>query len=206
MLNDLKKGELIVFAAPSGAGKSSLIKEIISNNENIELSVSATTRSPREGETHGKDYFFITDNEFNELKKKDAFIESADVHGHQYGTLKAFVEEKLENNISVVLDIDVQGFIQISNSIKQVISIFIIPPSLHELKKRLISRGLDADDVINRRMENAIKELKHAKYFDYIVLNDDFKRAFNDITSIIFDKNYEYNETYNKNILKYLLD
>lgn len=206
MLNDLKKGELIVFAAPSGAGKSSLIKEIISNNENIELSVSATTRSPREGETHGKDYFFITDNEFNDLKKKDAFIESADVHGHQYGTLKAFVEEKLENNISVVLDIDVQGFIQISNSIKEVISIFIIPPSLDELKKRLILRGLDADDVINRRMENAIKELKHAKYFDHIVLNDDFNRAFNDITSIIFDKNYEYNETYNKNILKDLLD
>jgi guanylate kinase len=206
MLNDLKKGELIVFAAPSGAGKSSLIKEIISNNENIELSVSATTRSPREGETHGKDYFFITDNEFNDLKKKDAFIESADVHGHQYGTLKAFVEEKLENNISVVLDIDVQGFIQISNSIKEVISIFIIPPSLDELKKRLILRGLDADDVINRRMENAIKELKQAKYFDYIVLNDDFNRAFNDITSIIFDKNYEYNETYNKNILKDLLD
>ena len=206
MLNDLKKGELIVFAAPSGAGKSSLINEIISNNENIELSVSATTRSPREGETHGKDYFFITDNEFNDLKKKDAFIESADVHGHQYGTLKAFVEEKLENNISVVLDIDVQGFIQISNSIKEVISIFIIPPSLDELKKRLILRGLDADDVINRRMENAIKELKHAKYFDYIVLNDDFNRAFNDITSIIFDKNYEYNETYNKNILKDLLD
>ena len=206
MLNDLKKGELIVFAAPSGAGKSSLIKEIISNNENIELSVSATTRSPREGETHGKDYFFITDNEFNDLKKKDAFIESADVHGHQYGTLKAFVEEKLENNISVVLDIDVQGFIQISNSIKEVISIFIIPPSLDELKKRLILRGLDADDVINRRMENAIKELKHAKYFDYIVLNDDFNRAFNDITSIIFDKNYEYNEAHNKNILKDLLD
>ena len=206
MLNDLKKGELIVFAAPSGAGKSSLIKEIISNNENIELSVSATTRSPREGETHGKDYFFITDNEFNDLKKKDAFIESADVHGHQYGTLKAFVEEKLENNISVVLDIDVQGFIQISNSIKEVISIFIIPPSLDELKKRLILRGLDADDVINRRMENAIKELKHAKNFDHIVLNDDFNRAFNDITSIIFDKNYEYNETYNKNLLKDLLD
>ena len=206
MLNDLKKGELIVFAAPSGAGKSTLIKEIIGNNENIELSVSATTRSPREGETHGKDYFFITDNEFNDLKKKDAFIESADVHGHQYGTLKAFVEEKLENNISVVLDIDVQGFIQISNSIKEVISIFIIPPSLDELKKRLILRGLDADDVINRRMENAIKELKHAKYFDHIVLNDDFNRAFNDITSIIFDKNYEYNEAYNKNILKDLLD
>ena len=206
MLNDLKKGELIIFAAPSGAGKSSLIKEIISNSENIELSVSATTRSPREGETHGKDYFFISDNEFNDLKEKNAFIESADVHGYKYGTLKAFVEEKLANNVSVVLDIDVQGFIQIRDSIKEVISIFIIPPSLDELKKRLILRGLDADDVINKRMENAIKELNHAQYFDYIVLNDDFSRAFNEISSIIFDKNYEYNEAYIKNILKDLLD
>ena len=206
MLNDLKKGELIIFAAPSGAGKSSLIKEIISNSENIELSVSATTRSPREGETHGKDYFFISDNEFNDLKEKNAFIESADVHGYKYGTLKAFVEEKLDNNVSVVLDIDVQGFIQIRDSIKEVISIFIIPPSLDELKKRLILRGLDADDVINKRMENAIKELNHAQYFDYIVLNDDFSRAFNEISSIIFDKNYEYNEAYIKNILKDLLD
>ena len=206
MLNDLKKGELIIFAAPSGAGKSSLIKQIISNSENIELSVSATTRSPREGETHGKDYFFISDNEFNDLKEKNAFIESADVHGYKYGTLKAFVEEKLENNVSVVLDIDVQGFSQIRDSIKEVISIFIIPPSLDELKKRLILRGLDADDVINKRMENAIKELNHAQYFDYIVLNDDFSRAFNEISSIIFDKNYEYNEAYIKNILKDLLD
>ena len=206
MLNDLKKGELIIFAAPSGAGKSSLIKQIISNSENIELSVSATTRSPREGETHGKDYFFISDNEFNDLKEKNAFIESADVHGYKYGTLKAFVEEKLANNVSVVLDIDVQGFIQIRDSIKEVISIFIIPPSLDELKKRLILRGLDADDVINKRMDNAIKELNHAQYFDYIVLNDDFSRAFNEISSIIFDKNYEYNEAYIKNILKDLLD
>ena len=206
MLNDLEKGGLIVFAAPSGAGKSSLIKEIISNNENIELSVSATTRSPREGETHGKDYFFITDNEFNDLKEKNAFIESAHVHGYQYGTLKAFVEEKLENNISIVLDIDVQGFSQISDSIKEAISIFIIPPSLDELKKRLILRGLDADDVINKRMENAIIELNHAEYFDYIVLNDNFSRAFNEISSIIFDKHYEYNEAYIKNKLKDLLD
>ena len=206
MLNDLKRGELIVFAAPSGAGKSSLIKEIVSNNENIELSVSATTRTPREGETHGKDYFFISDKEFNDLKEKEAFIESANVHGHQYGTLKTFVEEKLENNISVVLDIDVQGFSQISKSIKDIISIFIIPPSLDELKKRLVLRGLDTEEVINKRLINAKKELKHAESFDHIVLNDDFNRAFNDITSIIFDKNYEYNGTYNKNILKDLLD
>ena len=206
MLNDLKRGELIVFAAPSGAGKSSLIKEIVNNNENIELSVSATTRTPREGETHGKDYFFISDKEFNDLKEKEAFIESANVHGHQYGTLKTFVEEKLENNISVVLDIDVQGFSQISESIKDIISIFIIPPSLDELKKRLVLRGLDTEEVINKRLINAKKELKHAESFDHIVLNDDFNRAFNQITSIIFDKNYEYNDTNNKNILEDLLD
>ena len=206
MLNDLERGELIVFAAPSGAGKSSLIKEIVSNNENIELSVSATTRTPREGETHGKDYFFISDKEFNDLKEKEAFIESANVHGHQYGTLKTFVEEKLENNISVVLDIDVQGFSQISESIKDIISIFIIPPSLDELKKRLVLRGLDTEEVINKRLINAKKELKHAESFDHIVLNDDFNRAFNEITSIIFDKNYEYNDTNIKNILEDLLD
>ena len=206
MLNDLKRGELIVFAAPSGAGKSSLIKEIVSNNEKIELSVSATTRTPREGETHGKDYFFISDKEFNDLKEKEAFIESANVHGHQYGTLKTFVEEKLENNISVVLDIDVQGFSQISESIKDIISIFIIPPSLDELKKRLVLRGLDTEEVINKRLINAKKELKHAESFDHIILNDDFNRAFNQITSIIFDKNYEYNDTNIKNILEDLLD
>ena len=206
MLNDLKRGEWIVFAAPSGAGKSSLIKEIVSNNENIELSVSATTRTPREGEMHGKDYFFISDKEFNDLKEKEAFIESANVHGHQYGTLKTFVEEKLENNISVVLDIDVQGFSQISESIKDIISIFIIPPSLDELKKRLVLRGLDTEEVINKRLINAKKELKHAESFDHIVLNDDFNRAFNQITSIIFDKNYEYNDTNIKNILEDLLD
>ena len=206
MLNDLKRGELIIFAAPSGAGKSSLIKEIVSNNENIELSVSATTRIPREGETHGKDYFFISDKEFNDLKEKEAFIESANVHGHQYGTLKTFVEEKLENNISVVLDIDVQGFSQISESIKDIISIFIIPPSLDELKKRLVLRGLDTEEVINKRLINAKKELEHAESFDHIVLNDDFNRAFNQITSIIFDKNYEYNDTNIKNILEDLLD
>ena len=206
MLNDLEKGGLIVFAAPSGAGKSSLIKEIISNNENIELSVSATTRSPREGETHGKDYFFITDNEFNDLKEKNAFIESAHVHGYQYGTLKAFVEEKLENNISIVLDIDVQGFTQIKNAIEDTVSIFIIPPTFDELKKRLTLRGLDLDEAIKKRLENAKEELKQAEFFDYIILNDNFDKAVEEISSIIFSENYEYDSQDNHNILKDLLD
>ena len=203
----MDKAKLIIFSAPSGAGKSSLIKQLIEMSESpLELSISATTRNPRDGEIHGKDYFFISDKEFNDLKEKEAFIESANVHGHQYGTLKTFVEEKLENNISVVLDIDVQGFSQISESIKDIISIFIIPPSLDELKKRLVLRGLDTEEVINKRLINAKKELKHAESFDHIVLNDDFNRAFNQITSIIFDKNYEYNDTNIKNILEDLLD
>ena len=206
MLNNLKKGELIVFAAPSGAGKSSLIKEIISNNENIELSVSATTRSPREGEIHGKDYFFISDNEFNNLKTEEAFIENASVHGYQYGTLKSLVEEKLNNNIRVVLDIDVQGYNQIAASVENIISIFIIPPSLDELRKRLLLRGLDTEDVIEKRLINAKNELKYAKSFENIVLNDDFNRALEEISSIILSKDYEYNGTDIQNILKNLLD
>tara|TARA_B100000886_G_C20370056_1_gene469108 strand:- start:468 stop:1088 length:621 start_codon:yes stop_codon:yes gene_type:complete len=206
MLNNLKKGELIVFAAPSGAGKSSLIKEIISNNENIELSVSATTRSPREGEIHGKDYFFISDNEFNNLRTKEAFIENASVHGYQYGTLKSLVEEKLNNNIRVVLDIDVQGYNQIAASVENIISIFIIPPSLDELRKRLLLRGLDTEDVIEKRLINAKNELKYAQSFEYIVLNDDFNRALEEISSIILSKDYEYNGTDIQNILKNLLD
>ena len=206
MLNDSKKGELIVFAAPSGAGKSSLIKEIISNNENIELSVSATTRSPREGEINSKDYFFLSDNEFNDLKNKEAFIETAIVHGYQYGTLNTFVEEKLNNNIRVVLDIDVQGHNQIVDSVENITSIFIIPPSLNELRKRLLLRGLDTEDVIEKRLINAKKELKFAQSFDYIVLNDNFDRAYDEISSIIFSKDYEYNETKIQKILKDLLD
>ena len=201
-------GKLIIFAAPSGAGKSSLIKKIIKDSENnLELSVSATTRLPREGETHGEDYFFINEKEFNELKSNQAFLEFADVHGHQYGTIKSFVDEKLKDGINVILDIDVQGFTQIQKAIiKDIISIFIIPPSLDELKKRLVLRGLDSNDAIDKRLENARKELQQAENFDYLVLNDDFNMAYNEITSIIFDKDYEYNVTNNKNILKDLLN
>jgi len=201
-------GKLIIFAAPSGAGKSSLIKKIIKDSENnLELSVSATTRLPREGEIHGKDYFFISEKEFNELKNNQAFLEFANVHGHQYGTIKSFVDEKLEEGIHVILDIDVQGFTQIQRAIiKDIVSIFIIPPSFDELKRRLILRGLDSNDVIDKRLENARKELEQAENFDYLVLNDDFNMAYNEITSIIFDKDYEYNVINNKNILKDLLN
>ena len=202
----LNSSKLIIFAAPSGAGKSSLIKKIIEiSEEKLELSVSATTRAPRKGEIHGKDYFFISDNEFNELKDKDAFIECANVHGNQYGTLKSFVHEKMEEGISVILDIDVQGFAQIREAIEDMVSIFIIPPSLDELKNRLILRGLDTNDAIEKRLLNALEELKHAESFDYIVLNDNFDNAIDQLSSIIFTNN-KYNNEINLNILRDLLD
>ena len=207
MLNKATKTKLIVFSAPSGAGKSSLIKNIIEkSNGDIELSISATTRPPRNGEEHGRDYFFISDEEFNELRRSDSFIEHANVHGYQYGTLKSFVDEKIQNGISIILDIDVQGFNLIRNAIEHNLSIFIIPPSIKELRKRLTSRGLDSSDVIEKRLSNAKTELKYAEQYDYIVLNDLFENTLSELVSIINDENYIYDRETNINLLKDLLD
>ena len=182
-----KKGKLIVISAPSGAGKSSLIKAVINNNSNIELSISATTRMPREGEGNAKDYFFISDEEFNELKLKDEFVECALVHNYQYGTLKSYINERIDIGINVILDIDVQGFEQIQNANINNTSVFIIPPSIEELKNRLNIRGLDSQDVIETRLENARHELKYANDFDFRILNDEFDDALKSLVSIIFD-------------------
>lgn len=207
MLNKATKPKLIVFSAPSGAGKSSLIKNIIEKSTgDIELSISATTRPPRNGEEHGRDYFFISDEEFNELRRSDSFIEHANVHGYQYGTLKSFVDEKIQNGISIILDIDVQGFNLIRNAIEHNLSIFIIPPSIKELRKRLTSRGLDSSDVIEKRLLNAKTELKYAEQYDYIVLNDLFENTLSELVSIINDENYIYDRETNINLLKDLLD
>ena len=194
------------FIGRSNVGKSSLINKIIeSDKNNFELSISATTRSRRDGEIHGKDYFFISDEEFDELKNNKAFIEHAEVHGYQYGTLESFINERLAVGVNVILDIDVQGFNQIKEVIKDTISIFIIPPSIEELKKRLTKRGLDSDDVIRQRLINAKTELQSAELFDYIILNQDFDKALDEILSIILRMDYESNES-NINILKDLLD
>ena len=207
MLNKATKTKLIVFSAPSGAGKSSLIKNIIEKSTgDIDLSISATTRPPRDGEEHGRDYFFISDEEFNELRRSDSFIEHANVHGYQYGTLKSFVDEKILNGISIILDIDVQGFNLIRNAIEHNLSIFIIPPSIKELRKRLTSRGLDSSDVIEKRLSNAKTELKYAEQYDYIVLNDLFENTLSELVSIINDENYIYDRETNINLLKDLLD
>ena len=180
-----KIGQLFVISAPSGAGKSSLIQKIINNFENIELSISATTRSPREGEVDGKHYFFVTENEFNSMKQDDAFIEYALVHNYQYGTLRKYIDEKLSKGINIICAIDVQGFQLIQRDGIDHTSIFIIPPSIEELEKRLLKRGLDSENVIGTRLKNAKEELKYAEEFNFRVLNDNFDQAYKEIVNII---------------------
>ena len=180
-----KIGQLFVISAPSGAGKSSLIQTIINNFKNIELSISATTRSPREGEVDGKHYFFVTENEFNSMKEDDAFIEYALVHNYQYGTLRKYIDEKLSKGINVICDIDVQGFKLIQRDGIDHTSIFIIPPSIEELEKRLLKRGLDSVNVIGTRLKNAKEELQYAEEFNFRVLNDNFDQAYKEIVNII---------------------
>ena len=203
-MNDSK---LIIFSAPSGAGKSSLIKKLIELSEStIELSVSVTTREPRDGEVHGVDYFFISEQEFLKLEKQDSFLESANVHGYHYATLKSFVDEKTSSGISVILDIDVQGFKQVKQTSQDNVSIFILPPSLEELEKRLFNRGSESSESIKKRLENALIELRSAEIFDYVVVNDEFDNTIKILSSILFDENIEYNNENAKNILKELLD
>ena len=203
----MDKAKLIIFSAPSGAGKSSLIKQLIEMSESpLELSISATTRNPRDGEIHGKDYFFISDEEFNSLNDQDAFLESANVHGFKYATLRSFVEEKINLGISVILDIDVQGYKQIIETSQKFTSIFILPPSLKELEQRLLSRGLDSKDVISKRLSNAIIELESANLFDFVVLNDNFDKTIEVLSSILFDKGFKYNSDHANEILRELLD
>jgi guanylate kinase len=203
-LNKETKGQLFVISAPSGAGKSSLISDLISKGHALELSISATTRSARAGEENAKHYFFIEDSEFDALKSKGAFIENACVHGHQYGTLKSYIEERLNNGISIILDIDVQGFMQIKEAGVSNISIFIIPPSLSELEERLIKRNLDSKEVIETRLINAKYELSYAKEFDFIILNDEYDTALKNLSNIVLEKKLDTKD--NKKNSKILID
>lgn len=203
-LNKETKGQLFVISAPSGAGKSSLISDLISKGHALELSISATTRSARAGEENAKHYFFIEDSEFDALKSKGAFIENACVHGHQYGTLKSYIEERLNNGISIILDIDVQGFMQIKEAGVSNISIFIIPPSLSELEERLIKRNLDSKEVIETRLINAKYELSYAKEFDFIILNDEYDMALKNLSNIVLERKLDTID--NKKNSKILID
>ncbi|MCK4994050.1 MAG: guanylate kinase [Candidatus Omnitrophica bacterium] len=180
-----KKGRLFVVSAPSGAGKTTLCEEIIKRLPGVVRSVSMTTREKRPGEKNGKDYSFISVEEFKKRLKTKEFIEYAKVFGNYYGTPKKFVESNLNKNRDVVLTIDVQGAMQIRKNFKKgCIFIFILPPSIKHLRKRLEKRKTDSTKVINSRLKIAKKELTFLKYYDYEVINDDLKTAFEELKSI----------------------
>jgi guanylate kinase len=181
-------GNLFIVAAPSGAGKSTLIKEILrksSTKQSMQLSVSHTTRKPRKGEQNGVEYYFVDHAEFENMIKQDAFYEHAEVFGNYYGTSKAAISDKLQLGVDVFLDIDWQGARQVKKQNPDVISIFVLPPSVEALQSRLVGRGQDSEEVIAKRMAAAQSEISHANEFDYVIVNDDLEQAHKEFEAII---------------------
>ncbi|MBO8136573.1 MAG: guanylate kinase [Desulfotomaculum sp.] len=180
-----KKGILLVLSGPSGAGKGTVCQGLIKTSKSIHLSVSVTTRSPRPGEQHGKNYFFISEKEFIEMAEKDQLLEWAKVYDNYYGTPRQWVEEKLDKGEDVLLEIDIQGALQIKKKFPDSILVFIVPPSINELQARLIKRGTDKEDVIQKRLNCVEGELQEIPKYDYIVVNDKLEDAVNAVKSII---------------------
>ena len=185
MLKKKIKGKLIVISSPSGAGKTTITKNLVSKKKNIELSVSLTTRSPRPNEVANKDYIFINRKTFKKLVAKKSFLEHAKVFGNYYGTLKKKINNKIRQNKTIILDIDWQGARLIKKKLPKITTtIFILPPSLQELKKRLTIRETNKK-FINLRMSKAKKEIIHWKEYDFVVVNDNLKRCISEIKSIL---------------------
>lgn len=181
----MTKGLLIVFAGASGVGKGTMMKRMLSENENCRLSVSATTRSPREGEQNGREYYFVSREEFEKLIAENGFLEYAEYVGNFYGTPKKPVFDMLDRGIDVFLEIELKGFLQIKEAYPECVSIFVVPPSFEELRLRLQGRGTESEEVIAERLKTAQKELSHQHLFDYVVVNDDVERAVREVLSII---------------------
>jgi len=185
-------GNLYVVAAPSGAGKSSLVKALMELDTRVLPSVSHTTRSPRGQEKHGREYFFVSQQEFDAMVAGDAFVEWANVHSHRYGTSKKMLEERMAQGSDVILEIDYQGAIQIQNMYANAILIFILPPSWEELRSRLERRGEDSTETIELRLQNAAIELAQVKEFDFVIINEVFDRALFDLKAIVHAQRLKY--------------
>ena len=181
-----KEGVLLVISSPSGTGKTTICKKLLEYDKNIHLSVSVTTRKKRKNEVEGIDYYFRSKKDFLNLKSQNSFIENALVFENYYGTLKSEVLEQLENGVDVLIDIDWQGTRQITQAMKgNLIKIFLLPPSIDELKKRLSKRNSDSIKEINFRMSKALKEIKHFDEYDYVLVNDNLENTFQKIVKII---------------------
>ncbi len=181
----LSKGFLLVISGPSGSGKGTVSNQLLNRNKDIIFSVSATTRKPRIGEVDGLNYIFIDEESFKEMIERDKFLEHAFVHNNYYGTPRDFVMEQIEKGEIVLLEIDVQGAMQIKKNYKEAVFIFLLPPTMDELKNRIIKRGTESEEDINRRFENAFKELDFVGEYDYFVVNEKVDEAVSNIESII---------------------
>ena len=182
---DHTTGQLYVISAPSGAGKTSLVKALLESTPNLQVSVSHTTRAIRPGETDGVNYHFVDESEFTSIRDAHGFFEWAQVFGNFYGTSRHAIQERLAEGIDIVLEIDWQGARQVKMLVDDAVSIFVLPPSTAALRKRLTDRGQDDDEIIEGRMQAARDELAHYDEADFIVLNDDFEIALQDLQSII---------------------
>lgn len=180
-----RKGILFIVSAPSGAGKTSLCREVLDIFPGLRHSVSFTTRSPRGGEVHGKDYFFVTRDEFQRMVRGGEFAEWAEVHGNCYGTALSTLAEAREKGVDLILDIDCQGALQLKEKQVAGVNIFILPPSYAELRRRLDGRDSDKPEVIETRMNNAAAEISQAGRYDYIIVNDRFSQAVEELRAII---------------------
>lgn len=180
-----KMSSLFIISAPSGAGKTSLIKALLQTNVNLSLSISHTTRQPRANEVNGQDYFFVSREIFQQMLKQGEFLESAEVYGNLYGTSQHWVTETMASGQDVLMEIDCQGAQQVRQAFPQAVSIFILPPSLASLEARLKQRGQDDPEIIARRLKAAREEVSQVSKFDYVVINNELEEALQDICCII---------------------
>ena len=185
-------GNLFVVAAPSGAGKSSLVKALMELDARVMPSISHTTRAPRGQEVHGREYYFVSSDTFDHMVRQDAFVEWANVHGNRYGTSKAAIEQRMSQGVDVVLEIDYQGALQVKRLFPLAVLIFVLPPSWTELRSRLERRAEDSADVIEVRLHNAAQEMAQAKNFDFVIINELFERALFDLKAIVHAQRLRY--------------
>lgn len=179
-----RKGTLLVLSGPSGAGKGTVLKEYLKTNENVFVSVSATTRAPREGEKHGVNYYYLTREEFDYRKDNNGLLEYTEYCDNYYGTPRKEVEEKLNAGVDVILEIEVDGGLQVKKNFPDAVLVFMTPPSYEELKRRLIGRGTETEDAIKKRLKRAEEEYAMAPMYDYIVINDTPERAASDLEAV----------------------